>query len=428
MMDNMWPNFLPQYGTTPPSRGMLPAFGNAAGKIFLQQSSWPYNTNNKEVTYNLFHLHGDAFMQLYSEIPQQLTVTHSPTINAGATSFAVTADSGSFIALTMNGEILGTATGTGSPVNITIPGTQLPPDYIHVTVTKENYYRYNADVEVIGGSTSVFPESFELTTFPPEEWVKFNVGGGTGWNRQTIRTPIPGWTSGIISCPPGGGNAVAFCTWNTGGPTSNDQWLITPQISGVTIADSDSLTYWLKCFFDTYADTVEIRVSTTTPEPQAFTHLLKTHAFAVSSGDTLWTRHSIDLSSFTGQNIFIAWREKVSDNFNMGSAIGLDIVDVQGLITGITNNEIPTKYELYQNYPNPFNPTTTIKYAIPSPGFVTLKIYDVLGKEVANLINQEMAAGYYSVDVDGSNIGSGVYFYRLESSGFLQTKKMLLIK
>ena len=428
MMDNMWPNFMPQYGTTPSSRGMLPAFGNAAGKYFLQQSSWPYNTNNKEVTYNLFHLHGDAFMHLYSQVPQNLTVSHNPVIYTGATSFAVTANAGSFIALTLNGAILGTATGTGSPVNITIPGTQLPPDYIHVTVTKENYYRYNADVEVISGSTSAFPESFELTTFPPEGWTKFNVGGGSGWNRQTIRSPIPGWTSGTISSPPGGQNAIAFCTWNTGGTSSNDQWLLTPQLSGMAITDSDSLIYWVKCFFDTYADTVEVRISTTTPEPQAFTHLMNTHAFAVGSADTLWTRHAVSLENFVGQNIFIAWREKVSDNYNMGSAIGLDIVDVQGMITGLTNNGIPAKYELSQNYPNPFNPTTTIKYAIPRPGFVSLKVYDVLGKEVVSLVNQEMATGYYSIDFDGSNLGSGVYFYRIESAGFVQTKKMLLIK
>ena len=81
-----------------------------------------------------------------------------------------------------------------------------------------------------------------------------------------------------------------------------------------------------------------------------------------------------------------------------------------------------------QNYPNPFNPATTINYAIPNPGFVSLKVYDVLGKEVANLVSQEMAAGYYSINFDGSNLGSGVYFYRIESEGFVQIKKMSLIK
>ena len=146
--DNMWPDFLPDYGTTPDSRGVYPAFASAAGKYFLQQSSWPYNTSNKEVTYNLFHLHGDAFMTVYSEVPQYLTVNHNPVLYAGVTTFEVSANEGALIALTVNGEIIGTATGTGAPVTIDIPG-QVPPDQMLVTVTLQNYYRYESFVDVI---------------------------------------------------------------------------------------------------------------------------------------------------------------------------------------------------------------------------------------------------------------------------------------
>ncbi|MCK5078736.1 MAG: hypothetical protein KAR09_02265, partial [Bacteroidales bacterium] len=146
--DNMWPNFLPDYGTTPGSRDVLPAFGNAAGKYFLQQSSWPYNTSNKEVTYNLFHHHGDAFMTIYSEMPQNLTVNHNPILYAGVSSFDVSANGGALIALTVNGEIIGTATGTGAPVSIDIPG-QVPPDQMLVTITLQNYCRYSSLVDVI---------------------------------------------------------------------------------------------------------------------------------------------------------------------------------------------------------------------------------------------------------------------------------------
>ncbi|MBL7104190.1 MAG: hypothetical protein ISS18_07650, partial [Bacteroidales bacterium] len=139
--DNMWPDFLPDIyapQVDPEPRGVLPAFGNSAGKYFLQQSNWPYNTSNKEVTYNLFHHHGDAFMTVYSEIPQNLTVTHNPILYAGVTSFDVSANEGALIALTVNGEIIGTAEGTGAPVTITIPG-QLPPDQMLVTITLQNY-------------------------------------------------------------------------------------------------------------------------------------------------------------------------------------------------------------------------------------------------------------------------------------------------
>jgi hypothetical protein len=148
LYDNLWPEFMPGETTDPESRGILPAFGNAAGKIFLEQSSWPYNTSNKEVTYNLFHHHGDAFSVLYSEVPQYLTVNHASALLSGASSFVVTSDVGSFIALTVNGAIIGTADGTGSPVSITIP-PQNPGDIMVVTITKQNYYRYSSNVDIV---------------------------------------------------------------------------------------------------------------------------------------------------------------------------------------------------------------------------------------------------------------------------------------
>jgi len=148
LYDNLWPEFMPDYGTTPDSRGVLPAFGMAAGKYFLQQSSWPYNTNNKEVTYNLFHHFGDAFTTVYSEVPQDLTVLHDPVLLGGLDSFSVLADDGSFIALSLENEIIGTGVGTGAPTSISIE-PQMPGDEILVTVTKQNYYRYSVIVPVI---------------------------------------------------------------------------------------------------------------------------------------------------------------------------------------------------------------------------------------------------------------------------------------
>jgi N-acetylneuraminic acid mutarotase len=100
-----------------------------------------------------------------------------------------------------------------------------------------------------------------------------------------------------------------------------------------------------------------------------------------------------------------------------------------GTVTGIsTNQNLPKQYSLSQNYPNPFNPVTKISFDIPKNGFVSLKIYDILGKEVATLVNEVKTPGSYIVDFDGASFASGTYFYRLESNGFVSTKKMLLIK
>jgi hypothetical protein len=148
VFDNMFPDFMPDFGSTPQSRGMLPAFGNAAGKFFLKYSSWPYNIDNKEVTYNLFHMHGDAFTCLYSEVPQELVVVHNPVQLAGLQTFTIQADEGSLIAFSVNGELIGIGTGTGVSEDIPIVA-QNPPDFIDIVITKPNYYRYHSSVQVI---------------------------------------------------------------------------------------------------------------------------------------------------------------------------------------------------------------------------------------------------------------------------------------
>ncbi|TFB10246.1 T9SS type A sorting domain-containing protein [Candidatus Marinimicrobia bacterium MT.SAG.2] len=85
-------------------------------------------------------------------------------------------------------------------------------------------------------------------------------------------------------------------------------------------------------------------------------------------------------------------------------------------------------YELSQNYPNPFNPTTTLSYAIPRSGDVTLIIYNILGEEIISLVNEFKSAGRYEITWDASAQSSGIYFYRLKSGDFEETKKMVLLK
>jgi hypothetical protein len=99
------------------------------------------------------------------------------------------------------------------------------------------------------------------------------------------------------------------------------------------------------------------------------------------------------------------------------------------IVTSVDDeNVLVTDYKLNQNYPNPFNPTTTISYQIPVENHVTLKIYDVLGAEVATLINAKQAAGSYDVTFNASNLASGIYFYKIESGNFVSVKKLVLLK
>ncbi len=104
--------------------------------------------------------------------------------------------------------------------------------------------------------------------------------------------------------------------------------------------------------------------------------------------------------------------------------------DGKEIITGINEENVPTEFSLYQNYPNPFNPSTTIGYQLPVDGFVTLKVYDILGSEITALVNEYQHKGNYKVQLSTNNLqlSTGVYFYKLQAGDFVQTKKMILLK
>ncbi|MFA7420665.1 MAG: sugar-binding protein [Melioribacteraceae bacterium] len=104
------------------------------------------------------------------------------------------------------------------------------------------------------------------------------------------------------------------------------------------------------------------------------------------------------------------------------------IGDTDVIATDVEKEEMPVTYSLDQNYPNPFNPTTQIKYSILNAGNVSLKVFDVLGREVADLVNQNQDAGHYTVNFNASSLSSGIYFYRIESGSFVSVKKMMLVK
>ncbi len=147
----------------------------------------------------------------------------------------------------------------------------------------------------------------------------------------------------------------------------------------------------------------------------------------------------VDTNNFLARNCYFT-------NANTGYLAGHDAnrsygyilkTTTGGELTGIkpVSNEVPAEYMLEQNYPNPFNPVTSIKFKVASVGHpdlsgqtVTLKVFDLLGKEVATLVNEKLQPGTYEVTFDAGNLPSGVYFYKLETEVFTDTKKMLMIK
>ena len=135
------------------------------------------------------------------------------------------------------------------------------------------------------------------------------------------------------------------------------------------------------------------------------------------------------------------WNNKQKQNFNIALSKNINNIEfdpdnwilkkVKRVSTGIVENilnKLPIKFSLFQNYPNPFNPSTTIKYSIPQQSYITLKIYDILGRQVATVIDEVKPPGNYQVEFNAANLPSGVYFYRIQAGSFNQVRKMLLIK
>ncbi len=181
-------DFMPDYGpyqpAAPKTGNWMPAFGNVAGKYFLDQSSWPYNADSKDITYTMFTAHCDAFLRIFTQVPQDMAVNHQNIQLAGLNQFQITAPEGTTIALTKgegeNLEIVAVATATGSIQTIEI-ASQVPPTVLHLTVTGQNYFRYEADIEVIpADGPYIIVNEYALS----DEAAQLNFGDNTGFNIQ----------------------------------------------------------------------------------------------------------------------------------------------------------------------------------------------------------------------------------------------------
>jgi hypothetical protein len=142
--------------------------------------------------------------------------------------------------------------------------------------------------------------------------------------------------------------------------------------------------------------------------------------------------YQVNTTGIGNKSVFL--RLKVEDNFNPDYSLSQiysdnDILEKRSIKTiNFTGSETPVTYDLAQNFPNPFNPSTTIRYQLPKDGVVTIKIYDILGSEVATMVNEEKTAGKYEVNFNASSLASGVYIYKIQAGDFVNSKKMILLK
>ena len=146
-----------------------------------------------------------------------------------------------------------------------------------------------------------------------------------------------------------------------------------------------------------------------------------------------WIYERISLNPYIGQRVKLRFNYVTDggvpgDGFYFDNFRVVNYTDGPGVGISQNGSEIPLSFALYQNFPNPFNPATKINFDLPRSAFVSIKLFDILGREVKNLVNSNMDAGKYTIDLNASDLAGGVYFYRIETSEFSDTKKLMLIK
>jgi len=135
----------------------------------------------------------------------------------------------------------------------------------------------------------------------------------------------------------------------------------------------------------------------------------------------------MDINVDTTNNL---WLAVYPNNNGIGGVVEFNKNGINNGLTDVKNNtaQTPKSFSLAQNYPNPFNPSTIIKYQVSKESFVTIKVYDVLGRELNQLVNEQKPVGSYEISFNASSLTSGIYFYRITAGNFSSVKKMILLK
>jgi hypothetical protein len=275
-----------------------------------------------------------------------------------------------------------------------------------------------------GGPITKLEQTFSSSTLPVG-WQTLDLdGNGTTW---ALRTQVDFGNGQVVN--PQTGTHFLFSSFNSANGSTINDWIITPQLVGVQ--SGDKISFYAGAIGGSFPDSLRVLVSTTDTNPASFTTQLDYFQVAGPIGN--WTKYQYDISAFAGQNIYVAIVYYHLNGGITGSASDNIWVDhfewIGSGIVGIEDDPaVVTTYKLDQNYPNPFNPSTIIRYQIPKASDVKLSVYNVLGQEVAVLVNTLQSPGIYEVSFDAGGLSSGIYFYRLQAGEVMQTRRMLLTR
>jgi hypothetical protein len=277
-------------------------------------------------------------------------------------------------------------------------------------------------------------EGFEGPDSIPAGWGVYNnapfpIDPVATWTVRDTGSALPGLATarGVAHS---GARAIGVSWWAgidtvTGSFLQSDVWLITPRIPNVQ--PGDVLKFWATGGTMSFLDSLQVYINGIDSLPDPNQYHLASLIWPVGSTYGVFQEYTYDLTIAAGLDIWIGFRY-YQDIAVDGFFVHIDDVSV-GPPTSVRQLPgIPAGFELRQNYPNPFNPRTTIKFALPEQTMVSLKIFNLLGEEVATLVHEELLPGSYSTEWRADEVPSGTYFYRLQSGQFVQTRKLIVLK
>ncbi len=336
--------------------------------------------------------------------------------------------------------------GLGTAQNVKVEFTPINPAYITVPVqlyTKTSMASMTSDSVTfnftLSGSVTngtAVPVRLKLkqedTVTVLNKIVYLRIGNGTVILADSAENGMTNWTTnagwGIVTTQyysP----THSFTDSPTGNYLANaNNYMVYNGTINASATPVLNLSFWHKYITEATYDFCLVEISTNNGTTW---QNIKSYDGTLST----WTYQSFDISTLANGSSQVKIRFRLTADASL-QYDGWYVDDIKvtaynSVPTGTGNNQgsqIPSVYELSQNYPNPFNPVTQINYSIPKDGYVKITVFDVIGRVVTNLVSENKKAGYYSINFNGDNLNSGVYFYKLESGNFVETKKMILVK
>jgi hypothetical protein len=214
----------------------------------------------------------------------------------------------------------------------------------------------------------------------------------------------------------------------SGIPGLADGWLVTRRVSGVQAGDV--VRFWASGGSGLFLDSLQVWLSPVDSTPAGLIGGIYLGSVAWPAGSVYgqFTQHEFSLAPAAGLDLWIGFRYVLDVRFG-GFYVHVDDIAVEPAtsVSG-SGDGVPDRLTLEQNFPNPFNPSTIIRFSVPRSGRVTLRIYDVLGREVAMLVDDDLHPGTFAASWNASGVASGVYFCRLCDGGSVATRRMVFVR